>query len=189
MSLPVPTQFALRSRMFVSAIAIGAMFVALLATSRPAIAAQRTATRVPRAVSAIDAAERAEVTLINRYRARHGLRALRVDGTLSRAAAWMALDMGRNSRFGHVDSLGRDPFARLRAFGYPSTDTWRGENLAAGNDAPGSTRQQWIDSPPHRANMLGRHFRAIGIARVLVSGSPYRWYWATTFGSRWTTTA
>jgi uncharacterized protein YkwD len=157
-----------------------------IATAAPTPATAASATRVPRAVSAIGHAERSEVVLINRYRRAHGLRPLRIDGTLSRAAGWMALDMGRNGRFSHTDSRGRDPFSRLRAFGYPSSDTWRGENLAAGNAGPAPTLRQWIASPPHRANMLGRTYRAIGIARVHVAGSPYRWYWATTFGSRWT---
>ncbi len=108
---------------------------------------------------------------------------------LTRAAQWQVLDMGSMHRFDHVDSLGRDPFERLRDFGYPSRDTWRGENLAAGNEAPYPTWVQWRDSPPHRANWLRPRFRAIGIARVFVPGSPYVWYWATSFGSRWTSAA
>jgi uncharacterized protein YkwD len=139
------------------------------------------------ATPGIDQAERTQVQLINRFRAARGLARLRIDGTLSRAANWQAVDLGRTARFSHVDSLGRDPFERLRAFGYPSRDTWRGENIAAGNQAPRPTWLQWLHSPPHRANWLNPHYRAIGVARVKVPGSPYQWYWATTFGSRWTT--
>lgn len=144
------------------------------------------ATPLPRSAVTMDRVELAEVRLINRFRTARGMRPLRVDGTLTRAAGWMAFDMGRTSRFSHTDSRGRDPFTRLRAFGYPSTSTWRGENLAAGNADAGSTYRQWLNSPPHKANWLNPRYSAIGIARVRVAGSPYTWYWATTFGSRWT---
>ena len=137
------------------------------------------------APATIDQAERAEVAMINQFRRAHGLRPLVIDGKLTSAASWMAGDMGRSARFSHTDSQGRDPFDRLRAFGYP-TATWRGENLAAGSAAARHTYRQWLNSPPHRANWLNPRFRAVGVARVRVSGSPYGWYWATSFGSRWT---
>lgn len=124
--------------------------------------------------------------MINTFRTARGLAALRVDGTLTRTAAWHAIDMGTHRRFSHTDHLGRDPFQRLRAFGYPSRSTWRGENIAAGNPGAHDTYRQWLNSRPHRANWLNPRFRAIGIARVRVAGSRYGYYWVTTFGSRWT---
>jgi uncharacterized protein YkwD len=142
-------------------------------------------TRVPRAAATLDRIELTQVRLINQHRRARGLPVLRVDASLTRAAGWMALDLGRSARFAHTDSLGRDPFDRLRAFGYPSRDTWRGENLAAGNPRPGPTFRQWRTSPLHYRNMIHPRYHAIGIARVRVAGSPFRWYWATTFGSRW----
>lgn len=151
-----------------------------------AAAGTSSPTRIPRAAASLDAIEQTEVLLINRHRRALGLAGLRVDARLTRAAGWMALDLGRTARFAHTDSLGRDPFDRLRAFGYPSRNTWRGENLAAGNARPGPTFRQWRTSPLHYRNMIHPRYRAIGIARVRVTGSPFRWYWATTFGSRWT---
>lgn len=127
--------------------------------------------------------ERAELVLINRYRVMHGLPRLKMDRKLTRAADWMAADMPAHNRFAHVDSLGRSPFDRLALFGYPS-NTWRGENLAAGNVDPLRTFIQWRNSPPHRANMLNGHYRAIGISRVCVADSQYHCYWVTEFGSR-----
>jgi uncharacterized protein YkwD len=178
------TRTAIAPTTSLTLLALAATLVASLAWAPPASAIDGT--RVPRAAAVVDNVELAEVRLINQYRSRHGLAPLRVDGTLTRAAGWMALDLGRTARFSHIDSFGRDPFTRLRAFGYPSTSTWRGENLAAGHSLPGPTLRQWINSPAHRKNMLNPNYRAIGIARVRVEDSPYRWYWATTFGSRWT---
>lgn len=162
--------------------------IASLAALTAVIGATTMPARAHAAPSAIDRVERAEVAQINQFRRAHGLRPLVVDGTLGRAALWLARDLGRTGRFSHTDSHGRDPFVRLRAFGYPSA-TWRGENIAAGNAAARPTFLQWRNSPPHRANWLNPRFRAIGIARVHVPGSPYGWYWATSFGSRWTTPA
>jgi uncharacterized protein YkwD len=138
------------------------------------------------AATSIDRYEVTEVRMINHFRASHGLPPMRIDGTLSATAAWHARNLGTHHMFGHVDYLGRDPFQRLRAFGYPSSDTWRGENVAAGNSGPAPTYSQWLNSPPHKANWMNRRYRAIGIARVRVAGSPYGYYWVTTFGSRWT---
>jgi uncharacterized protein YkwD len=162
----------LRSRLLLTA----ATAAALLACIAPSIAQAAT----------IDSSELTEVRMINHFRAQHGLAPLRIDGTLTRTADWDALDMGTHHRFSHTDSRGRDPFLRLRAFGYPSSNTWRGENIAAGNFAPFGTYQQWLNSPPHKANWLNAHYHAIGISRAYVAGSPYQWYWVTEFGSRWT---
>ena len=159
--------------------------LALLTTSAIALIGPAASAQA----ATIDRTEATEVRMINQFRRSHGLRPLRIDGTLTRAAGWVARDLGSTGRFSHTDSQGRDPFDRLRAFGYPSSDTHRGENLAAGNAAPRPTYLQWLNSPPHKANWLNPRFRAIGIARVNVPGSPYGWYWATTFGSRWTNAA
>jgi len=160
-----------------SALTLGAAALVALAAFAPgsSLAAGTT----------IDAAERAQVAKINSFRKAQGLPTLRIDGKLSTAAAWMARDMGAKRYFSHTDSKRRDPFQRLRAFGYPSTNTWRGENIAAGNESVLPTFNQWLNSPPHKANWMNGRFRAIGIARVYVPGSPFGWYWATDFGSRW----
>ena len=130
----------------------------------------------------IDAAELAEVHQINDYRVAHGLKPLRIDRRLTRAATWMSTDMGASDRFSHTDSRGRSPFDRIARYRYPS-DTWRGENLAAGNVEPSATFEQWRNSPAHNANMLNRRYRAIGISRVQNANATYGWYWTTTFGS------
>jgi uncharacterized protein YkwD len=130
----------------------------------------------------MDSEERAFVTLINNYRAANGLGSLILSVTITNAAEWMAKDMAEKNYFSHTDSLNRDPFQRMAAFGYPQQG-YRGENIAAGNALASATFDQWKNSPGHNANMLNANFRIMGIARYYVAGSTYRWYWVNNFGS------
>jgi uncharacterized protein YkwD len=166
-SLPLPT-----ARIIHRAALAFAVLTLALAVPLPAHASPHS----------INAAEAAQVRTINRFRVAHHLPKLRIDARLSTTAAWLARDMGVRHYFSHTDSAHRDPFQRMRAFGYPLVYA-RGENLAAGNEAVGATFSQWLHSPPHKAVLLTPYYHAIGIARVHVPGSTYGWYWVTDFGS------
>lgn len=133
------------------------------------------------ATTPLSTEEQAFLTLINNYRQQNGLGPLTVDTKLQDPSEWMSIDMGVNRYFGHTDSLGRDPFQRMAAFGY-NYNTWKGENLAAGTSSAQTAFNLWRDSAPHNANMLGANYSAIGIARRYTAGSPYGWYWTTDFG-------
>lgn len=129
----------------------------------------------------IDAEEQAFLKLINDYRAQNGLGALRVSMALTRAADWMSTDMAAKNYFNHTDSLGRDPFVRMTAFGY-NYNVYRGENIAAGYSDAARTFNLWVTSPSHNAIMLSPNFSVIGISRVYGAASTYKWYWTTDFG-------
>lgn len=132
--------------------------------------------------SSIDAEEANFLAIINDYRAKNGLATLSLSPGLNRSAAWMVNDMATRGYFGHTDSLGRGPWARMADCGYPLAG---GENLAAGayRDTGGAAFELFRNSPSHNENMLVPEYRQIGIARVFVDGSRYGWYWATTFGT------
>lgn len=132
----------------------------------------------------ITPAERDALTHINRLRASKGLPTLRFDARLMRAARWHARDMAVKNYFSHTDSFGRNPFTRMRAFKYPSSNTTRGENIAAGNPGGRATFIQWRRSPSHYRNMIKPQYRAIGLARYCEEGDHYGCYWVTDFGSR-----
>src|SRR5574341_1868070 len=135
----------------------------------------------PKQAAALDGEEQAFLGLINQYRAQNGLGQLSISNQLTSASLWMSQDMGANGYFSHIDSLGRDPWTRMAAFGY-NYNTWKGENLAAGTSSAQTAFNLWKDSPGHNANMLGANYVAIGIARRYTAGSPYGWYWTTDFG-------
>jgi len=132
---------------------------------------------------ALDGEEQAFLTLINNYRTQNGLGTLSLNTELTNASDWMSNDMAVNNYFSHTDSLGRDPFQRMAAFGY-NYNTWKGENLAAGADTAQGAFDLWKNSPGHNANMLNANFKVIGIARVYGAGSTYGWYWTNDFGGQ-----
>ena len=129
----------------------------------------------------LDAEEQAFLTLINNYRQQNGLTTLQASISITTAAKWMSGDMAQKNYFSHTDSQGRDPFTRMRAFGY-NYNTYMGENIAAGYSEAASTFNQWKNSPGHNQNMLNPNFKVIGIGRVANPNSTYRYYWTTDFG-------
>lgn len=133
------------------------------------------------------------VCLLNRERTSRGLRALRVNESLSAAAQAHTNDMVDSRYFAHDSRSGGDVVDRVRSRGYLSNvRSWMvGENLAWGSGSrstPGSIVDAWMQSPGHRANILTARFREIGIglsfgAPVSVGGRAAATY-TTTFGSR-----
>lgn len=170
--------------------------LALLALAAPA-ASSATPTRcadadaMPRAVGE-RALARSTVCLINRERTRRGMRALRTNRRLSKAAVNHTRDMIERSYFEHVSLVGENVVDRLLSTGYlRRVKSWLvGENLAWGIGDRSSPRQivtSWMNSRGHRRNMLNRRFREIGIG--VVFNAPGRdatvaATYTTTFGYR-----
>jgi len=128
----------------------------------------------------LDAEEQAFVGMLNAYRQQNGIATpLQVSIALTNAAKWHSGDMVQFGYFDHVDHFGRDPFVRMQAFGY-GYQTYKAENIAAGNGTAAATFQQWRNSPPHDANMRDPAYRVIGIGRAI--GGSYGHYWTLTFG-------
>ena len=105
--------------------------------------------------------------LVNRQRARHGVRPLRADRRLARAARRHARDMARRRYFGHQRSGGPSLRARTRRAGFRGRAT--GETIAWGcgsSGTPRATVRAWMASPGHRTVLLsGRYGRGgAGIA-------------------------
>jgi uncharacterized protein YkwD len=100
--------------------------------------------------------------LINQQRARNGLGRLASNRRLGRAATRHARDMARHNYFSHVSLSGKSPLRRVRAAG------WRrgiGEALAWGcgpQASPAAIVAAWLNSPSHRAIILGQG-RVVGI--------------------------
>jgi uncharacterized protein YkwD len=111
------------------------------------------------------------VALVNIERGRRGLPFLRLDDQLSAAARVHAADMASMRRMQHVGSDGSDGGIRLSRTGFVWS-SW-GENIGAGFTDPAVLFESWLNSPDHRANLLG-DFTEIGVGVVATSdGVPY----------------
>ena len=115
----------------------------------------------------LDRAERKVVRLVNRIRARHGLRRLKASRTLARAASDHTGDMLRAGVLSHSSSDGTPMPSRVRR--YTDAD-WVGENVAAVPRRRGSAARRvvsmWMNSPGHRAVLLSASGRRIGVGRA-----------------------
>lgn len=135
---------------------------------------------------------KATVCLVNEERASRGLRRLRLNRRLSRAAVRHGRDMVRRDYFSHVSPSGSTLLRRIKHAGYirGARAWWAGENLAWGSGGSANARsivRAWMKSPGHRSNILDRRYRELGMAVVRgapgVSGGPAATY-VNTFGYR-----
>lgn len=124
-----------------------------------------------------DATKQATLCLLNRVRKRHGLRRLRENPRLERAARAHSDDMVAGGLFSHASANGGNPAGRIRNAGYLSgARGWAvGENIGWGQASlasPEAMVRAWMHSPGHRANILRGAFREIGIG--VVDATPVR---------------
>lgn len=111
----------------------------------------------------------ATLCLVNRERAAHGERSLRLNVRLDRAAETHTASMASGDYFEHFGPSGQTPLARMRAAGYISSSHVGyevGENIAWGTlgmATPRAIVSAWMRSPGHRANILDGRYRDTGI--------------------------
>ena len=161
------------------------LLCAVLAFLLPTTASTRTAppaepTRVVVPMS-LDHMAREIVYLVNLERAQHSLPPLRVNTRLVADAKLQAAQIAETGVLDHVILSGPYPTPRVRAevAGY----AWNalGENLALGfKDAP-SAVAAWMQSPGHRANILGGGYSETGV--VLEADARGRLIFVQTFGA------
>jgi uncharacterized protein YkwD len=110
--------------------------------------------------------------LHNQVRAEHELPELQDNRRLRKAALGHSRDMVANRYFEHTTPRGITMVERIRKANYVRDDEgWvLGENLAWGTGSFGTPRgavDAWMASPGHRANLLKRSFREMGVGVVL----------------------
>lgn len=113
--------------------------------------------------------------LINDERASYGLQPVAPNSDLRQAALIHSNEMINRGYFEHASPSGLTFIDRIESTGYMrGTRRWTvGENLVWGT-GPLSTPQAlvtaWMNSPPHRENLLRPTFREIGVAAL--TGTP-----------------
>lgn len=120
---------------------------------------------------------------VNAVRKRAGLRLLKADPELERAAQAHAEDMLRRGYFGHKSPSGTTVRERSRSAGYD----WRtiGENIAEGQLSVDEVMDTWMRSPGHRKNILNPAFTELGVGLTTgrSRGGEYRVIWVQNFGT------
>jgi uncharacterized protein YkwD len=170
-----------------------ALAISLPAAS-PAAAAPGACAAAHSSPSEVSAAqlEHTVLCLVNRERTSRGLGRLRGNDRLDRAARGHSRHMVRAKFFAHDAPSGADVLTRVKRRGYRSArGLMVGENIAWGSGSyatPAEILEGWMDSPGHRANILRRDFKEIGVGVALgapraVDGQPAATY-TTDFGKR-----
>ncbi|HEY4592336.1 MAG TPA: CAP domain-containing protein [Thermoanaerobaculia bacterium] len=113
--------------------------------------------------------------LINEERSSFGLHAVQPNGNLRDAALSHSNEMVDQRYFEHTSPQGVTFIDRIEATGYMrGARSWVvGENLVWGTgplSTPQSLVTAWMNSPPHRENLLKPRFSEIGVAAV--DGTP-----------------
>jgi uncharacterized protein YkwD len=151
-----------RARLLLLALAPAACVLAGAAPARAAGCAGAHTTRASAATR-----DRAVVCEINRVRAQHGLRRVRINDALATAAQRYARSMAKRNFFSHVSPDGSTLVDRLRRVGYARPGTawsagecigWATRSLAT----PAAMVRAWMHSPPHRAIILTAAYRNVG---------------------------
>jgi uncharacterized protein YkwD len=156
-----------------SLVLLVAMVLAAVALTAPASARNDGPVTASSGVSVLETAVLASV---NQLRAKHGLRALRFSARLSAAADRHSSAMGAKGFFSHDSADGSAFWKRIRR--YYTDRNYRywsvGENMLwSSPDVEASQAlDMWMKSPSHRANLLSRKWREIGLAAVHVNAAP-----------------
>lgn len=118
---------------------------------------------------------------INAQRTTRGLRPLRVSRGLTAAATYHTRRMGRLGFFEHESANGAPFWRRIERFYPAGPGYWSvGENLfwESPDTSAADAVREWMQSAPHRQNILAREWRDIGISAEHFATAP------GTFGGR-----
>lgn len=145
--------------------------LAALAGPGPALAADCPGGDVRPAMDNVPQIAQTTLCLINAERAAEGLSPVAEQAQLTKASVDFSALMVSEHFFAHVSPDGSELTDRLTASGYLGhPGSWMvGENIAWGEAylaTPANIVKAWMNSPPHRANILNGDFEEIGLGIV-----------------------
>ena len=165
------TRRGLAASTVAAAIAAAALFAPGAVPTAAADACSEHGNKTPEELT-VEQAQKAVRCLINKERGNN----LGKSRKLKRASQYHSRYMRNHTCFDHQCAGEKDILGRLRKFNYivGGLSFWTyGENIAWGLRNDGTPRnivQAWMRSPGHRANILNRTFRDIGVG--FMHGSP-----------------
>ena len=101
------------------------------------------------------------LTAINKTRSQYGLKQLKTNPLLQQAAQAKAIDIFKQQYFQHTSPNNKDFSDFIKETNYQANRL--GENLAKNISDPQTLIQSWLDSPPHRDNLLNPYFQEVGL--------------------------
>lgn len=155
-------------------------------------AAQTTVSTCSGGTITLSDAEKRSLYLHNQTRESNGLAKFCVDPALQKAARSHSQEMIDKDYFSHNSYNGETMPNRLKRYGYtplPGRYWTVGENIAY-NSSTGTTSadkafNQWMNSTGHKANILNKNFRHIGIGAGYGDYKGYKvTMWTVDFGNR-----
>ena len=130
----------------------------------------------PAGVRGASALEGDLLARLNGFRAARGLRPFRSSPRLHAAAVRHSNEMAQYGYFDHASPRGAAFWRRIAGFYRPAGyRRWTvGENLEYGQPGLAAVEvvQDWLASPPHRANVVSTRFRDAGVGVVYVPSAP-----------------
>ena len=161
----------MRPPLIVAAIAL--LVGAGSAAARPTAARSPETAQSVRVVRQMPTLEERVLAAINDVRHERGLPMLRLNPSLAATARQHSLSMAQQGFFSHSSVGGSGFWSRVEGkYGGPR---WRvGENLVWASphlSAPQAV-EMWLNSPPHRANLLAPIWREVGLGAVHSDSAP-----------------
>ncbi|NPV92868.1 MAG: hypothetical protein HPY50_19040 [Firmicutes bacterium] len=124
----------------------------------------------------VDSLEKQVFDLANAARAEHGLPPFKWDSRLAEVARQHSRDMRDQGFFSHNSPDGSPPFDRMNSAGLVFSAA--AENIAVGYRTAEEAHEGWMNSPGHRANILGDcEYLGVGV----VYGGEYGVYYTQNF--------
>ena len=161
------------------------------ATTETSVAATATDTLLPPTATVATACnptgnadfESTLLGLINQERTNQGLARYSLQAPLQAAARLHSTDMACNDFLSHTGSDGSTVRDRIERQGY--SWSWAGENIFATGDTSSNAPQRaftwWMNSAPHRANLLSPNYTDVGLGYAYSADSSYGGYFTAVF--------
>lgn len=119
------------------------------------------------------------VRLVNKERASRGIEGLKMKLVLNKMAQVRAKESSKYFSHDRPDGTSAETIMADYAVSY----TMFGENLASGAETPAEVVKQWMNSAPHKAAILNKKFKYIGVGYYYLKNDPYNsyYYWSQIF--------
>ena len=119
-------------------------------------------------------------TELNKYRKAKHQKALKKSAKLEKIAKARAEEMAKSGKFSHTRPNGKSSLTMITSKSAGHKISAKGENIAMGQKTCKEVSKAWYNSTGHRANMLRKNFKYVGIACYEYNGVTY---WAQIFSN------